>query len=330
MRPRVCWQIVSHKTHHYKETKRNKRRWAGLWHNTTVRRSSEETGLISGAWICWSPLRLTWSCVFCLLHSPQGESTCSKSPMLILMPHMVSSNKSKLYLHRGFNGWTQASVCGTAIVSSENSPERRGDEKGGGVYCWTWKCRQMRKNWEQNTSTQSNRKSLVSSNADDERALQKKKKQPLPVFLLLDLQREQRNRRKDHWRTKESTNGAFPTKDGISINGSIIAPGGKPRIHFSIHTCHWRLLLQTELCCLEGSRSADCGGSQPCLQVWEPWPLAGSQRCPDGRAGGILFYFFPNHWHRLAHPSCCRRARGNKPPKNGYGGKFPPLWGGGL
>lgn len=173
MRPRVCWQIVSHKTHHSKETKRNKRRWAALWHNTTVRRSSEETGLISGAWICWSPLRLTWSCVFCLPHSPQGESTCSKSPMLILMPHMVSSNKSKLYLHRGFNGWTQASVCGTAIVSSENSPKRRGDEKGG-VYCWTWKCRQMRKNWEQNTSTQSNRKSLVSSNADDDRALQKK------------------------------------------------------------------------------------------------------------------------------------------------------------
>lgn len=134
MRPRVCWQIVSHKTHHSKETKRNKRRWAGLWHNTTVRRSSEETGLISGAWICWSPLRLTWSCVFCLPHSPQGESTCSKSPMLILMPHMVSSNKSKLYLHSGFNGWTQASVCGTAIVSSENSPKRGGGTKRGGGF----------------------------------------------------------------------------------------------------------------------------------------------------------------------------------------------------
>lgn len=59
-------------------------------------------------------------------------------------------------------------------------------------------------------------------------------------------------------------------------------------------------------------------------------PAAGWLPALMGERGGGLIYFFPNHWHRLAHPSCCRRARGNKPPKNGYGGKFPPLWGGGL
>lgn len=328
MRPRVCWQIVSHKTHHSKETKRNKRRWAALWHNTTVRRSSEETGLISGAWICWSPLRLTWSCVFCLPHSPQGESTCSKSPMLILMPHMVSSNKSKLYLHRGFNGWTQASVCGTAIVSSENSPKRRGDEKGGGLLL----------DMEVQTDEEKLRAKHIHAVEQKEScvvqrgwrpSIAKKKKQPLPVFLLLDLQREQRNRRKDHWRTKESTNGAFPTKDAISINGSIIAPGGKPRIHFSIHTCHWRLLLQTDVA-WRAAKVLTVEALSHVYRCGSPGRWLAPSAALMGEQGEFYFIFFPNHWHRLAHPSCCRRARGNKPPKNGYGGKFPPLWGGGL
>lgn len=41
-----------------------------------------------------------------------------------------------------------------------------------------------------------------------------------------------------------------------------------------------------------------------------------SQNWPDG--SGI---FFPRHGHRLAHPPV--DAKGNKAPKNGYGGKFP-------
>lgn len=54
-------------------------------------------------------------------------------------------------------------------------------------------------------------------------------------------------------------------------------------------------------------------------------PVTGSQCCPDGSR---KFIFFPNHGHRLAHPSCCSGAKDNKPPKNGYGGKFSLIRGG--
>lgn len=319
MRPRVCWQIVSHKTHHSKETKRNKRRWAGLWHNTTVRRSSEETGLISGAWICWSPLRLTWSCVFCLPHSPQGESTCSKSPMLILMPHMVSSNKSKLYLHRGFNGWTQASVCGTAIVSSENSPKRGGGRKG---------VRGLLLDMEVQTDEEKLRAKPIHAAEQKESCVVQRgtaftcfPSPRLAAWAEKQKERSLENQRKHKWGISNKRR-HFHQRIYHCTRRETQDPLLNPHTPLTAAAADW--------CCPEGSKSADCGGSQPCLQVWEPRPLAGSQRCPDGRAGGILFYFFPNHWHRLAHPSCCRRASGNKPPKNGYGGKFPPWWGEGL
>lgn len=48
-------------------------------------------------------------------------------------------------------------------------------------------------------------------------------------------------------------------------------------------------------------------------------PVTGSQSCPDGRRE---FIFFPKSLAQVGTPSCCSGAKGNKPPKNGYGGKF--------
>lgn len=76
---------------------------------TSMRHNSEETGLISGLNLLKSSAA---DRVLCVLSTPlpSRESTCSKNRMLIPIPHMVSSNKSKLYLHREFNGWTRASL----------------------------------------------------------------------------------------------------------------------------------------------------------------------------------------------------------------------------
>lgn len=34
-------------------------------------------------------------------------------------------------------------------------------------------------------------------------------------------------------------------------------------------------------------------------------------------------FLFSKSWAQVGTPSCCSDAKGNKPPKNGYGGKFP-------
>lgn len=48
-------------------------------------------------------------------------------------------------------------------------------------------------------------------------------------------------------------------------------------------------------------------------------PVTGSKSCPDGRRE---FIFFSKSLAQVGTPSCCSGAKGNKPPKNGYGGKF--------
>lgn len=39
--------------------------------------------------------------------------------------------------------------------------------------------------------------------------------------------------------------------------------------------------------------------------------------------------FFSKSLAQVGTPSCCTGAKGNKPPKNGYGGKFSLIRGGG-
>lgn len=91
----------------------------------------------------------------------------------------------------------------------------------------------MRKKLEQNTSTQLNRKSLVAWTMT-----KRYKKTPLPVFLLLDLQHEQRKQKgKIIGEAKKTQFQAFKKID-ISINVLIIASGGKLRSHFSMSASH--------------------------------------------------------------------------------------------
>lgn len=53
-------------------------------------------------------------------------------------------------------------------------------------------------------------------------------------------------------------------------------------------------------------------------------PVTGSQNCPDGRRK----FIFSKSLAQVGTPSCCSCAKGNKPPKNGYGGKFSLIRGG--
>lgn len=42
---------------------------------------------------------------------------------------------------------------------------------------------------------------------------------------------------------------------------------------------------------------------------------------------GVGILFFSKSWAQVGTPSCCSGAKGNKPPKNGYGGKFSHIRG---
>lgn len=55
--------------------------------------------------------------------------------------------------------------------------------------------------------------------------------------------------------------------------------------------------------------------------------MTGSQSFPDGRRD---FFFFSKSLAQVGTPCCCSGAKSNKPPKNGYGGKFPLIRGGSL
>lgn len=59
------------------------------------------------------------------------------------------------------------------------------------------------------------------------------------------------------------------------------------------------------------------------LQVWEPQWLA-----PRTGLMGEGNLFFSKSLAQVGTPSCCSGAKGNKPPKNGYGGKFSLIRGG--
>lgn len=71
--------------------------------------------------------------------------------------------------------------------------------------------------------------------------------------------------------------------------------------------------------------SADHRGSQPYYRCESP-----SEWLPELPWWDRNFFFFSKSLAQVGTPSRCNGAKGNKPPKNGYGGKFPLMWGGGV
>lgn len=101
-----------------------------------------------------------------------------------------------------------------------------------------------------------------------------------------------------------------------------------------IHPC---TAMACKQCCQPLSTAANwvmVGGKQKCwpwrlsaiLQVWEPqWLHPTAALMGEG-----IFFFFSKSLAQVGTPCCCSSAKSNKPPKNGYGGKFPLLSGGSL
>ncbi len=228
--------------------------------------------------------------------------------MLIFIPHMVWSNKSKVIFTQRVQ-WLNTGLCGIAIVrvSSENSFVLLldGEQHDGGVSYGL-----------QNKSHPHNHtKRHVIENTDKNTALITRPSQimmednlSLPVFLFsacIRIKRKKERSGKSIRKHKPEFYIYTLLQQPQSIchytvceTWELLFPWNHPNTVMACkHVVNPWTKLQIELW-LEWNRTADRGVSQPYYRCESP-----SDWLPKLPWWEREIYFFPNHWHRLAHPT---------------------------
>lgn len=160
-----------------------------------------------------------------------------------------------------------------------------------------------------------------------------KDNQSLPVFLFSDcIKKRQKEGEIKHEHEKAQTRDLkdiyfTPTATKHLSLHHLWNLGGTNSFLGSIHTQWWDAnsvvnpwtQLQIELCVRADMLTIEAFSHITGVRA----PVTGSKNCPDGSRK----FIFSKSWAQVGTPSCCSCAKTNKPPKNGYGGKFPLIRG---